>query len=137
MRVFLDTNVFASALTSRGLCAELYERVVLSHELILGEPVIGELLRILADKLRVPPAELKKVRAELEQFELAPASITPLRISLNDRDDIPILACAIAAKADVFVTGDKAILQLGVVKGIPILSPRQLWQRLAGLNEGV
>ena len=136
MRVFLDTNVLASALTSRGLCAELFERVVLSHELILGEPVIGELQRILADKLKVPPAELKKVRAELESFELSPASNMPLRISLKDRDDIPILACAIAAKADVFVTGDQAILHLGEVKGMPILSPRQLWQRLAGLEEG-
>ena len=135
MRVFFDTNVLASALTSRGLCAELYERVVLSHELIIGEPVIGELLRVLADKLKVPPAELKRVRADLDEFESAPVSRRSLRIPLKDRDDIPILACAIAARADVFVTGDKSLLQLGEVEGIPVLSPRQLWQKLAGLDE--
>jgi uncharacterized protein len=135
MRVFFDTNVLASALTSRGLCAELFERVVLSHELILGEPVIAELLRVLATKLKVPPAQLKQVRANLDDFESAPASGRSLSVRVHDRDDIPILACAIAARVDSFVTGDKALLQLGEVEGLPILSPRQLWQKLAGLNE--
>jgi uncharacterized protein len=134
MRVFLDTNVLASALTSRGLCAELFERVVLSHELILGEPVIAELLRVLATKLKVPPAQLKQVRADLDDFESAPASGRSLSVRVHDRDDIPILACAIAARVDCFVTGDKALL-LGEVEGLPFLSPRQLWQRLAGLDE--
>ena len=133
MRIFFDTNVLASALTTRGLCAELYERVVLSHDLILGAPVIEELLRVLADKLKVPSAGLKQARAALDAFELAPASDKSLQITFSDPDDIPILACAIAAKAEVFVTGDKALLALGEVAGMTLLSPRQLWQRLAGL----
>ena len=133
MRVFFDTNVLVSALTTRGLCAELHERVVLSHDLILGEPVVEELLRILADKLKVPLTGLKQARLALDGLEFAPSSTTPLRIAFKDPDDIPILACAVAAKADVFVTGDKALLQLGEIEGIAILSPRQMWEKLAGL----
>ena len=45
-----------------------------------------------------------------------------------------VLACAVSAKTEVFVTGDKALLDLGTIKNIPILSPRQLWQKLAGLE---
>ena len=51
MRVFLDTNVLASALTARGLCAELFEVVLQSHDLLTSEPVLLELERILPGKL--------------------------------------------------------------------------------------
>ena len=131
MRVFFDTNVLAGALTSRGLCAELFERVALVHDPLIGAPVIDELLRVLADKLKVPPAELKRVRAELEEFELASPSDRLPALQIKDRDDVPVLACALAAKADVFVTGDKELLALGAVEAMSILAPRQLWEKLA------
>ena len=49
--------------------------------------------------------------------------------------DIPILACALAANADVFVTGDQALLDLRAVDGLSIVSPRQLWSQLSGLEK--
>ena len=51
MKEFLDTNVLANALTARGLCAELFEVVLQSHELLISEPLLKELGRILPDKL--------------------------------------------------------------------------------------
>ena len=53
-------------------------------------------------------------------------------MKINDPDDIPILACAIAAKADAFVTGDKELLVLGEVAGVPIIDPRGFWNMLKG-----
>ena len=41
MRVFLDTNVLVSDLATRGLCADLYERLLTEHEIVIGEPVVG------------------------------------------------------------------------------------------------
>ncbi|MGH8225568.1 MAG: putative toxin-antitoxin system toxin component, PIN family [Gammaproteobacteria bacterium] len=131
MRIFFDTNVLVSALVARGLCAELYEAVVLDHQLIIGEPVVAELLRILQDKLHVPPAKVAKVRSELQRFEQAPASDAAKVSFKRDPTDEPILSCAVAAKADVFVTGDKAILALGGIGGVPVCSPRELWFKLA------
>jgi predicted nucleic acid-binding protein len=55
-------------------------------------------------------------------------------MAVSDPDDAPVLACAVATKADVFVTGDKALLDLGEIEDMPILSPRQLWQRLSGFG---
>jgi predicted nucleic acid-binding protein len=56
-------------------------------------------------------------------------------IPIKDADDIPILACAIAGEADVFVTGDKELLDLQKIGNLPIVSPRQFWLQLAGLEE--
>lgn len=132
MKVFLDTNVLASGLATRGLSAGLLERVLNECELVTSEPVLRELKRVLARKFHLPEplsrAYLELLRAE---GRIAVTSDPP-NIAIEDPDDIPILAGALAAKVDVFVTGDKALLDLGEVEGIPILSPRQLWQKLSG-----
>ena len=53
---------------------------------------------------------------------------------MKDPEAIPIPACALSGRADVFVTGDKALFDLGAVRTMPILWPRQMWQRLAGME---
>lgn len=45
MRIFLDTNVLAAALATRGLCAELFEVALQSHELLVSDSVLAELER--------------------------------------------------------------------------------------------
>lgn len=132
MRIFLDTNVLAGAFTTRGLCAEVYELTALNHQLAIGEPVLGELLRVLGGKLRVPPEKLAKLQKELKEFEWAPASDALLAGSIRDPADAAVLACAIAAKGDVFVTGDKELLDLREFRNMPVVSPRDLWRKLAG-----
>ena len=52
--------------------------------------------------------------------------------SLPDPDDEPIVTSALAGNANVFVTGDKALLQLHNVEHLPIVSPRNFWKMLAG-----
>ena len=59
---------------------------------------------------------------------------TPLAIPIPDSDDAPIVACALAALADIFVTGDKALLGIRKIDNMPIVSPRQLWQLLSGIG---
>ena len=61
MKVFLDTNVLASALTTSGLCAELFEVVLQSHELMISDSLHEELERILSDK----PGQTKSITEDL------------------------------------------------------------------------
>lgn len=135
MRIFLDTNVLASAIATRGLCTELFEGIITNHELLSCEQVLRELRRVLSRKFHLPKPVIQQylglLRAEAEMVA-APRKMPRLRI--KDPDDAPILACAIAAKADVFVTGDKALLDIDKLEGMPILSPRELWRKLAGLG---
>lgn len=130
MRVFLDTNVLASAFTARGLCADLYELVALEHELIVGGPVATELLRVLEKKLKVPSARLSRVKEQLDQFEQAPTQPIPPDTLVDDAADAAVLGSAIGGRADIIVTGDKALQDLGSVAGIPVVSPRTCWMGL-------
>jgi predicted nucleic acid-binding protein len=41
-----------------------------------------------------------------------------------------VLGTAVAGQADYLVTGDKQLLELGNYQGIPILSPREFYDRV-------
>lgn len=134
MKVFLDTNVWLSARFWPGLCAELLETLLESGmEVLLDERVLEEFRRIAREKLRVDEGTL--VRAE-RFFHLyaavVPAAGAPVA-GVPDADDAWIVAAALAANAHVFVTGDLALLDLGRVGDMPIVTPRQAYQRLRGL----
>ena len=130
MRVFLDTNVLVSALATRGLCAELYERLLVEHEVVIGEPVVAEVLDVMRRKFRAGNDLLAKVEAELRLLEIIPAQPAAPKLPIQDREDPWIVACALAGKVDCFVTGDAELLGLGKVKNLPIFSPRACWEKL-------
>ena len=131
MRIFLDTNVLVAAIATRGLCTEILEAVLQGHELLTCGPVFAELERVLVSKLRVPRATaVDFVDLLREEGQLIEARHPP-SARVKDASDVPILSGALAGNADVFVTGDKALLDLRKVDGLPILSPRELWMRLA------
>lgn len=134
MKVFFDTNVLASALTTRGLCAELFEVVLQSHDLLISESVVLELERILPGKPGQSVSVTEGFIAFLHDEACVVEGEHPFP-SLPDPDDEPIIAAALAGQAHVFVTGDKALLNLQQVVNLPVISPRQFWETLASSEE--
>ena len=134
MRVFLDTNVLVSAFATRGLCAELYERLLTEHDVVIGEPVVAEVLDIMQRKFRAGKELVAKVEAELRLLEIVPAQPVAPKLPIKDREDPWIIACALAGEVDCFVTGDAELLVLGKVKNMPLLSPRACWESLLTRN---
>ena len=132
MRVFLDTNVLASATATRGLCADLFREVLLSHHLVVSRPLLDELARALVLKFGASPEIVEDVLGLLQQDTTLAAGGALPEVTLGDKDDLVILAGAIAGSAEVFVTGDKAVQALRRVGKMQVLSPRQFWERLAG-----
>ena len=129
MRVFLDTNVLASAVATRGLCAELFESVLAEHELVISQELLTELGRILALKFKIPAnvkGDLTTLIAETAAVVAVPDHVPD---GIPDPDDAPLIAAALAGGAEWFVTGGKALLGLENVTGMAILSPRQFWER--------
>ena len=131
MKVFLDTNVLVSALTTRGLCAELFEVVLQSHELLTSDPVLRELKRILPGRLG-QSEEITEGFINLLHTHARLVTTEHPYPTLPDPDDEPIVASALAGNANIFVTGDKALLELQSVEQLPIVSPRKFWEMLSG-----
>ena len=130
MRLVFDANVLVAAFAARGLCAELFEVCLAEHDLVISAPILAETETALVRKIRLPAPRATAIRRFLEERlrSVAPAAVegTPCR----DRDDIVVLGTAVAARADCIVSGDKDLLDLGDFAGVPILTPRQLWERL-------
>lgn len=137
MRLVLDTNVVASGLLWDGTPAQLIDAVQASEiEVFTSRVLLAELTRILrrakfakaiaASRLSLD--ELVLGYAEIAQL-VQPALIAP--VVVTDPDDDHVLACAIAANADLIVSGDAHLLNLKSYQGIPIVSPAEAVTRLS------
>lgn len=130
MKVFLDTNVLASAAATRGLCADVLRAVFASHELLISEHVLNELKKVLKSRFGVQKRFIHEFIALLQQDAVLCRCARLPRVEVHDEDDLPILGAAIAANADVFVTGDKELLDVGLAENLEIVSPRQFYEKL-------
>ena len=136
MRLVLDTNVVVSALLWDGTPEQLIDLAGEGAvELVSSAALLAELTGLLerpklAAKLArngQSAAEILARYSELAELIEAPA-VEAAR--LRDPDDAAVLACAIAARAEAIVSGDKDLQTLGTYQDIPILSPAQCLQRL-------
>jgi len=130
MRIFLDTNVLASAVATRGLCTDVLREVLARHDLIISDALLKELKRVLQKKFSVPSQLISGFITMLQQDTILAAPIDFPGIQIKDKDDITILAAALSGKAELFITGDKELLDLGKVGNLTIISPRAFWNRL-------
>lgn len=126
MRAVFDTNIFVSAIVFPGGKAE--EAVIKTAqgnvELVISKSIIRETLDVLVRKFDRTPEELARVAVFLSELG---GVVTP-RARLNVLDDEPdnrILECAVAGRADVIVTGDRKMLDLGSYEGIQIMTLRE------------
>ncbi len=132
MKVFLDTNVIASATATRGLCADVLRTAIEFHELVVSEHLLGELQRILKDKFGSPPDLITDVVRLLRQDTIMAESQPLANVSLKDAADIAIITSAVNGGAKLLVTGDKEMLTLKRVGTLNIITPRQFWERERG-----
>jgi uncharacterized protein len=127
VRVCLDTNVLVAAVASRGLAADVVRLVLAEHDLLVPAVVLTELERVLATKLKLPKARIAEYLAFLREHEVIAKPARLLDVEVRDRADAWVLASALAAQADVLVTGDQDLLVLGNRAPVPVLDPRGFW----------
>jgi uncharacterized protein len=129
LKVFLDTNVVVSAVATRGLCADLLHLILAEQELGMGEAVLTELRQVLRRKIGV----LGETTEELEAFLRGHARVARAGDAVGatglDAADAAVLAEAVAAAAEVLVTGDCDLLE-AANPPIEIVSPRGFWEKL-------
>jgi putative PIN family toxin of toxin-antitoxin system len=130
MKVFLDTNVLVSAMATRGLCADVLREVLTSHQLVVSVPLFNELKPVLRQKLRIPGELINDTIEILQQDAHFATPSTLSDVKIRDKDDLMILSSALNGNADLLVTGDKALLDLGKIEDMEIVSPRGFWKRM-------
>ena len=129
MRVFLDTNVLAAALGTRGLCRDLLAEVLEHHRLLASSEVETELDRALRKKFRVPADVAREALEVLRRSATRVSSRPRWPVPLPDPADAAIVSAAVNGDAHVLVTGDREIQELGEYRGVEVLSPRAFWDR--------
>jgi putative PIN family toxin of toxin-antitoxin system len=130
MKVFIDTNVLASAFATRGLCADVLREVLGNEHLVVSQDVLDELKDVLCRKFGLPLSSAAEAVAFIRIDSIFSKPTVPINVNVSDPDDVPILSAAVTANADVFVTGDKALLGLKKIGTMTIVGPRGFWEIL-------
>jgi putative PIN family toxin of toxin-antitoxin system len=128
VRVVFDTNVFVAAFAADGLCAKLLRRANKREFVLLVCPIILEEFQgALKKKLDATEEEIGTALVLLREVSVmtgeSPPTGKPARI-VRDPDDNLILFCAVAAEADLLVTGNEDLLEIVEHRKIKILDPR-------------
>lgn len=135
-RVLCDTNVLVSAFIAAGPPSRIIEEAIDGRlDLVLAQPVMAELERILVEKLGFDSKRWRQVRDLLLDvaIELLPLPEDPPVAISGDPDDDLILARASDGGAEVLVSGDrKHLLPLGTYRGVHIVTPQALLAALRG-----
>lgn len=137
MKVVLDTNVWVSALAFPGGTCDQLLQYFIRHpaiEIIASPFILHEFERVLREKIGLSSHE---TGIALHIFRAVTTLVEPKEhigiVKAKDSDN-RILECAVAAEADVLVTGDtKHLLPLKIFQGISIRSPREVFDRLQSL----
>jgi len=113
VKVVFDTNVFVSALTlPGGRGDQALGRIIDGRDtLVFSKPILDELLSVLARKFARDREELARVAVFIAILGERVEPRDTLRV-LEDEPDNRILECAVAANADLIVTGDRSMLSL-------------------------
>ena len=136
VKVVFDTNVWVSIFMEDTLYDEflqvkqdliIYVSADITLELskVLLYPKIARILEKNGirerDVLRVIEVDCKMVEPKLK-----------LKVLNEDVEDNRILECALEARADIIVSGDKHLPELGKFKKTRILTPREFFDSLKG-----
>jgi putative PIN family toxin of toxin-antitoxin system len=124
MRVVLDTNVLVAAFIARGVCADVFERVIVDHELVLSPHIVSEFKRVMVEKFQLDASRVERSIALLHRIgRMVDPSPLAERIC-RDEDDDAVLALARSSGATCIVTGDEDLLILEIFEKVPIITPR-------------
>jgi putative PIN family toxin of toxin-antitoxin system len=134
-RALCDTNVLVSAFIAGGPPSRIIEAAIDGRiELVLADPVLDELERVLTAKLSFEPERVREIKTFLIDLasERISAPTQPPEPLTGDSDDDVILACAVAARAEVLVSGDRRhLLPVGEHRSVRIIAPPALLAELA------
>jgi uncharacterized protein len=137
MRLVLDTNVLVSAFLWEGIPGRLIELAGEKEiDLYTSRVLLAELSEVLHRKKFTKPVQATGLTAAeiVKHYQRLAHRVTVRQLTQRisrDADDDQVLACAMAAKADFIVSGDKDLLTLKVFREIPIVTAAEAVRAIA------
>ncbi len=127
MKIILDTNVFISGIFFSGPPHRILKAwrngiltLVISEEIFKEYRKVGETLGKKFPMIDLQPIlDLVRTRAQIYPVKCLPEAVA------EDPDDDKFLACALACKSKIIVSGDKHLLKVNGFRGINIVRPRE------------
>ena len=142
LRLVLDTNVVVAGLLWNGPPRQLLEAAIAGEvELFSSAVLLDELAHTLAYAKFAGRIEAfgTHITALVAQYTALVSLVAPAgvpRIVANDADDDHVIAAAVAARAELIVTGDrKHLLPIGSHQGIAIVTAREVGEQLEGRRQ--
>ena len=127
MKVVIDTNIFVSSFFGGNprRIIDLWKTEKIT--LCLSKDILDEYIEVLQRIGLQDEDELGELLSLFKRgFNMLFTTKTPkVKVVKDDPDDDKFIECALALKAEVIVTGDKAIEAVGEYMGIKILTPQR------------
>ena len=127
-RWVVDTNVLVSAFLWQGMPGRLIDLAGEKGSSILHQPgLLDELAATLAKEKLAKYVAATGLTANqiVSHYRRLATLVTARRLEQRvsrDADDDALLACALAVRADLIITGDDDLLVLKTFKGVPIVT---------------
>jgi putative PIN family toxin of toxin-antitoxin system len=123
--VVFDSGIWISAFHFGGIPLSALDHAFVYNEIAICEPVLSEVSRVLIEKFGWAESDiqigLKNYLAGARHVSVA----GHIKGICRDPKDDMLIECAIHAKANAIVSGNKDILCLGHYQGVRILTARQ------------
>jgi len=126
----LDTNVVLAAFATHGLCEAVMAMCLERHEIVLSDFLLEEVGRKLGGKFKMPAKRVGEILSFLKEHGVFVKPAAVESGACRDSNDLMILGTAAAGHAECMVTGDNDLPTLKKFRGIPILSPREFYDRV-------
>lgn len=124
IKVVFDTNIYLSAIIFGGKPREVFLAAARGRiALFISKAILAELRGVLRKKFGYPVSELDKIeKIILDTTEIVEPQKT-IKVIPSELMDNHILACAVEAKADYLISGDKKhLLSLKKYRRVKIIS---------------
>jgi putative PIN family toxin of toxin-antitoxin system len=135
IRVVFDLNVLFSGIGWKGSPHDCLKAARTGRiKGFVAAPALPRLKQLLIAKLGYPEQQAQMEEDDLKSYiKIVPIKDKVPRVIPSDPEDDIVLECALRAKADYIVSGDKRhLLPLKEYQGIPILAPSD-FLRILGL----
>lgn len=128
----LDTNVLVSGTLFSGVPGHIIDAAVdRRFTLALSPAILHEYANVLSrDKLGLSADAVAVLVGDMESHSLIVYPTNAHQIVAEDPDDDAIIDCAVAASADIIVSGDRHLIDLKEIQGIPVITPAMFAEKI-------